>query len=257
MISGEKKLKELLDVLSDNWNNLSFIEQDPISIPHSYTLAQDKEISGFFSAIFSWGNRTTIINKSRELMSLMENTPYDFIRFHQDSDLRKVEKFIHRTFQGTDVLYFIDFLHHHFQHNDSLENAFLRFEGLFEMKTALTTFQEYFFSLPHAPLRTRKHVSSPANNATCKRLNMFLRWMVRKDERGVDFGLWKNIPMSQLYIPYDVHVSKAALSLGLLDRTQKDWKAVEALMTTLRSFEPADPVKYDFALFGLSKEKMV
>lgn len=251
------KVKLLLDEMFDKWNDVSFIEKDPISIPHGYSGLQDKEISGFFSAIFSWGNRTTIINKSNELMHLMENKPYDFIRNHQISDLKRVEKFIHRTFQGTDVLYFIAFLHHHYHQYNSLEEAFLKSPGPFDIKSSLTGFQEYFFSLPDAPNRTRKHVSTPANNSTCKRLNMFLRWMVRNDDKGVDFGLWKKIPMSKLYIPYDVHVAKAALSLGLLQRTQKDWKAVDALMETLRRFDPLDPVKYDFALFGLSKEKML
>lgn len=252
----DPRVKDLLDEMADKWNDVSFIEHDPISVPHRYSLPQDIEISGFFSAVFAWGNRTTIIRKALELMKMMDDAPYAFIQQHQDSDLKRIENFVHRTFQGTDVLYFVSFLKQHYQQHKSLEDAFLP-SGKFDIYHSLAGFRQRFFQLPEAPERTKKHISTPESNSTCKRLNMFLRWMVRNDEKGVDFGLWKNIPVSSLVVPYDVHVAKAATSLQLLKRTQKDWKAVMELMDTLRHFDANDPVKYDFALFGLSKEKMI
>lgn len=240
------------------WNDLSFIEDDPISIPHRFTKLQDKEISGFFSAIFAWGNRKTIINKANELMELMDNSPHDFVINHREKDLARFERFVHRTFQTTDVLYFIDFLKNHYSRKESLEDAFLLSEiDTYDQKKALIHFHRYFFNWPYAPERTRKHVSTPENKSTCKRLNMYLRWMVRKDEKGVDFGLWDRIPASALMIPFDVHVEKTARKLGLLNRKQKDWQAVEELTAVLRQLDPHDPVKYDFALFGLSKENLI
>jgi uncharacterized protein (TIGR02757 family) len=257
LFPGEEVVS-LLNEAYERWNDTSFIEDDPISVPHRFEKVQDKEISGFFSAVFSWGNRKTIINKSNELMALLDEAPYDFILHHQEKDLKRFEKFTHRTFQATDVLYFIHFLKHHFTHHQSLEDAFLRnTKNIYVQKDALTAFHHYFFSLPFAPQRTKKHISDPAKKATCKRLNMFLRWMVRDDDKGVDFGIWKNIPASGLMIPYDVHVEKTARSLQILTRKQKDWQAVEELTDVLKTMDPRDPVKYDYALFGLSKEKMI
>lgn len=253
----DKEVFALLEEMVAKWNRQDFIQEDPISIPHRYNKVQDKEISGFFSALFSWGNRKTIINKSNELMRLMDDTPYDFIIHHGETDLKRFETFTHRTFQSTDVLYFISFLKFHYTNHQSLEDAFLYGGQPYNQKSALTAFHQYFFSQPFAPQRTKKHVSTPAKNATCKRLNMFLRWMVRQDDSGVDFGLWKKIPASCLMIPYDVHVEKAARSLGLLKRKQKDWTAVEELTERLRYFNNADPIRYDFALFGLSKENLI
>jgi uncharacterized protein (TIGR02757 family) len=253
----DEEVLALLEEMVTKWNRQDFIQEDPISIPHRYNKLQDKEISGFFSALFSWGNRKTIINKSNELMRLMDDTPHDFILHHKEADLKRFETFTHRTFQSTDVLYFISFLKFHYTNYQSLEDAFLFGDKPYHQKSALTAFHQYFFSLTFTPQRTKKHVSTPAKNATCKRLNMFLRWMVREDESGVDLGLWKKIPVSCLMIPYDVHVEKAARSLGLLLRKQKDWKAVEELTERLRCFDSADPIRYDFALFGLSKENLI
>lgn len=254
----DNNVMTLLDEAFERWNDTTFIEDDPVSVPHRFDKNQDKEISGFFSSIFAWGNRKTIINKATELMNLMDNSPFDFIKNHQEKDLARFESFVHRTFQATDVLYFIAFLQHHYSHHESLEDAFLLSgQQVYDQKEALTAFQRYFFSLPYAPERTRKHVSTPDNKSTCKRLNMFLRWMVRKDDKGVDFGLWTRIPASALMIPFDVHVEKTARKLGLLNRSQKDWQTVEELTSVLRLLDPYDPVKYDFALFGLSKENLI
>jgi uncharacterized protein (TIGR02757 family) len=245
-------LKIALDRQADIYNRPVFIESDPISIPHAYKKKQDIEIAGFFAAIFAWGNRTTIINKSRELMALMNHSPHDFVRYHQPSDLKKMMSFKHRTFNTTDLLYFIDFFHHHYTNHDSLETAFTR--GLNKKdpttENALNGFYDYFFSLPDVPDRTRKHIAAPEKKASCKRLNMYLRWMVRNDQRGVDFGIWKKIRPDQLVMPLDVHVIRVARSLQLLSEKQPDWKAAVALTNTLKQFDPRDPVKYDFALFG-------
>jgi uncharacterized protein (TIGR02757 family) len=255
---NEKDLHLFLDEMVVKMNHQDFIESDPISIPHRFQKKQDIEIAGFFSAVFSWGNRKTIIKKSEELMSLMDNEPFDFIKNHSEKDLNSLQFFKHRTFQYTDLLYFISFFKHHYVKSNTLEDAFLiKNKGKYLQKTALENFYSYFFSLPYAPQRTRKHISTPAKNATCKRLNMYLRWMVRKDTKGVDFGIWNKIPCSQLMIPFDVHVEKTAMKLGLLNRKQRDWVAVEELTNKLKKFDPVDPIKYDFALFGLSVEKMI
>lgn len=256
-----QKLKSFLDEVVDTINHLDFIELDPISVPHRYTLSQDIEIAGFFSAILAWGNRKTIINKSLELMSLMDHSPYQFILEHTDRDLKQIQNFVHRTFQATDLLYFIDFLHRHYHQCQSLEQAFYPDNGKpYNQKEALIHFHSYFFSHESAPTRTKKHISTPLNHSTCKRLNMFLRWMVRSDYRKVDFGLWKTIPTSQLMIPLDVHVAHYATKFGLLTRSKKDWTAVEEITSALVKLDPIDPIKYDFALFGLgvqSKKKAI
>ena len=249
----EGNLKALLDNRVARYNRRIFIESDPISVPHQYSKKQDIEIAGFFSAIFSWGSRTTIIAKARELMNLMDNSPHRFILDHRPKDLRRMLGFKHRTFTPTDLLYFIAFLRHHYLGEDSLETAFTRTLQPTDATSekALNGFYDYFFSLPDVPQRTRKHISSPRNKSGCKRLNMYLRWMVRKDPKGVDFGIWKRIHPSQLICPIDVHVARVAAKLGLLERKQVDWKAAEQLTEFFRSLDPRDPVKYDFALFGL------
>lgn len=247
-----EEVKKLLDIKVDQYNQPSFIKDDPISIPHLFTKKQDIEIAGFFAAVFSWGNRTTIINKSKELMQRMDMAPYQFITQYTESDLKKLRGFKHRTFQFADLLYFIEFLSLHYHRNKSLENAFSA--GISKkdttMENSLNSFRICFFIYEHEK-RTEKHIASPQLGSTCKRLNMFLRWMVRSDQNGVDFGIWKNIHPSLLVCPVDVHVARVAKKLGLLNRKQVDWLAAIELTEALRKLDPEDPVRYDFALFNL------
>ena len=252
-----EKLTAFLDRKVEEYNRPDFIKDDPISIPHQFKKKQDIEIAGFFAAIFSWGNRTTIIQKSKELMRLMDDEPYEFCLNHGYNDLKKLTSFKHRTFNSTDLLYFVQFLQHHYQKFQSLEEAFLNKKYFVNnneeemIESALNSFYHYFFSLEDAPPRTHKHIASPQKKSTCKRLNMFLRWMVRKDRHGVDFGIWKKISPAQLICPIDIHVSRVAKKFGLLTRKQTDWQAAIELTTHLRTLDDNDPVKYDFALFGL------
>ena len=247
------EVKGFLDEKVNEYNVPGFIAHDPVSVPHAFTKLQDIEIAGFFAATLAWGRRKTIIDKSRELMALMGNDPHAFVLHHTENDLKGLQHFKHRTFQPDDVLYFISFLSDHYARHNSLEEAFLRGQG-FDMTDRLSAFNDYFFSLDYAPQRTRKHVPHPQKKSTCKRLNMFLRWMVRQDSCGVDFGLWKRISPGELVCPLDVHVDRVARRLGLLNRKQTDWKAALELTETLRLFDPEDPVKYDFALFGMGVE---
>jgi uncharacterized protein (TIGR02757 family) len=249
----DSKLKAFLDEKVAQYNQLSFIASDPISIPHRFTVKQDIEIAGFFAALFAWGNRTIIINKCTELLHLMDNAPYDFMRNHTDADLKKFLHFKHRTFNTTDLLYFISFLQYYYSQHISLESAFSIWltEEDKTIERALFHFHHYFFSLPYAPERTKKHIATPERGSHCKRLNMFLRWMVRKDDNGVDFGIWNEINPAQLVCPVDVHVARVAQKLNLLQAKQLNWKAALQLTEQLRQFDPLDPVKYDFALFGL------
>ena len=245
-------IKDYLDDILNKVNNLDFITLDPISIPHRYSAKQDIEIAGFFSAILAWGNRKTIINKSMELMSLMDNTPFDFIKNHKEKDRKVLVGFKHRTFQDTDLLYFVERLQDYYNTYDSLESAFRPDKTInYSQKSALIHFHDFFFNPVFVPDRTRKHIATPAKKSTCKRLNMFLRWMVRSDDRKVDFGIWKTIPASELMIPLDVHVEKYARHFGFLTQKNRDWSAVEEVTGCLRVFDPSDPVKYDYALFGL------
>lgn len=255
-MDGNKQLKKLLDSKVALYNRAGFIEKDPISIPHSFSLKQDIEISGLFAATLAWGNRTTIINNCRKLMGWMDNAPYDFIRNHRDTDLRPFVHFVHRTFNATDLLYFISFLQYHYSTHDTLEDAFVpgkKYVGE-NVGQALVHFHEYFFSIEH-PDRTRKHVATPTRNSACKRLNMYLRWMVRKDSNGVDFGLWKKIKSSQLICPLDVHVARVAERLGMIDTIKSDWNNAVRLTEQLKTFNPKDPAVYDYALFGLGAEE--
>ena len=246
-------VKQVLDAKVIFYNQPAFIKDDPVSIPHLFSKKQDIEIAGFFAAIFSWGNRTTIINKSKELLQLMDYAPHDFCMQHSNADLKKLEKFKHRTFNATDLLYFIEFFKFHYTQQDSLETAFTK--GLRKkdatIENSLNEFYHYFFSLPDIPQRTRKHIASPEKNSGCKRLNMFLRWMVRRDNMGVDFGIWKNISPAQLICPIDVHVARVSKKFNLLSRNQTDWNAALELTAYLRTLDRTDPAKYDFALFGL------
>lgn len=248
------KLKEFLDRKVEQYNTPDFIPNDPISIPHNFRLKQDKEIMGFFAAIFAWGQRKTIINKCKELGDRMDNAPFDFITGHEDADLRKLLGFKHRTFNDTDLLYCIEFMKRHYSNHSSLETAFFPTENM-EVESGLNYFRTYFFSFPDAPARTRKHIPSPVQKSACKRLNMFLRWMVRKDNKGVDFGLWERIKPESLICPLDLHVERTARKTGLLQRDKPDWKAAVELTENLRILDPKDPAKYDFALFGISIEE--
>lgn len=247
-ISKEK----LFDFLEENYllyNQPDFIQDDPISIPHSYSKKQDIEISGFFAAVFAWGQRKTIINKTKELMALMDDAPHDFILNHSDDDLKPFLNFKHRTFNSIDTLYFIDFLKRFYSEHKSLEEGFSKGN---DMETRLTHFHNTFFNIEYAPSRTKKHIATPERKSTCKRLNMYLRWMVRKDDNGVDFGIWDSIPISDLICPCDVHVEKVARAYNLIKRKQTDWLTAVELTKNLKKFDKKDPVKYDFALFGLS-----
>ncbi len=233
---------------AEEYDRAFFIEADPVSVPHRFSNARDQEISGFFAAIFAWGNRKTIINKANELMELMDNAPSEFIKNASAPELRRLQEFRHRTFNYTDLLYFIEFFRHHYQRHSTLEAAFTMNEA-WAMEERLNNFHSYFFSLEDVPQRTRKHIAAPFRNSSCKRLNMFLRWMVRKSE--VDLGLWKNIPAAQLIIPLDVHVARVARHFGLLQRKQTDWQAAIELTGELRKLDKDDPCKYDFSLFAL------
>lgn len=251
------QLKDLLDEKVRYYNTPQFITTDPISIPHSFSKKQDIEIAGFFAATLAWGNRTTIINNCRKLMALMDGAPHDFILHHREEDRRHFLSFAHRTFNATDLLYFLQFLQYHYQNSSSLEDAFVPepSSNHSTIEGALIHFHNYFFSLPEYPDRTRKHVSTPSRNSACKRLCMYLRWMVRRDDCGVDFGLWEKISPAQLVCPLDVHVARVAQRLGLLQRNAADWKAALELTANLRTLRPDDPAVYDFALFGMGAEE--
>lgn len=247
-----EELKDFLDEKYDQYNRLTFIESDPISIPHQFTKKEDIEIAGFLAATIAWGQRPTIIRNAQQLMQWMDMSPHDFIMNARERDLAPFSGFVHRTFNGVDCVYFIRALAHIYKRHDGLENVFSRTvePGEENLKGAIIHFRETFFGLPH-PSRTMKHVSNPGDNSAAKRINMFLRWMVRKDKRNVDFGLWERITPAQLSCPLDVHSGNVARKLKLLKRKQNDWTAVEELTRKLKRFDPEDPVKYDFALFGL------
>ena len=249
----EQKLKDFLDKKVEEYNQPSFIPHDPVSIPHRFLKKQDIEIAAFFASIFAWGNRTIIINKTTELMQLMDNAPHEFVLNPNADGLKSLLQFKHRTFNTTDLLYFIDFLHQHYSKNDSLETAFTSGmkHGDETIENALIGFHDYFFSLEDAPSRTKKHIATPARGSTCKRLCMFLRWMVRSDNGGVDFGIWKAISPSQLICPIDLHVARVARQFNLINRKQTDWLTALALTEELKKFDRDDPAKYDFALFSL------
>jgi uncharacterized protein (TIGR02757 family) len=254
-VNTQQEIKKILAQKVKQYNSIDFIEKDPICIPHAYTKQQDIEIAGFFAAIFAWGNRTTIINKSKELLQRMDNAPYDFCTQHGPKDLKKLLGFVHRTFNDTDLLYTIEFFKHHYNKNETLENAFFKNQitrkKIDNVESALNHFQSYFMSLEDAPHRTKKHIASPNSGSTCKRLNMYLRWMVRKDKQGVDFGIWDAVKPAELIIPIDVHVARVSRALGILKRPQTDWQAALELTEYCRTLDPKDPVKYDFALFSL------
>jgi uncharacterized protein (TIGR02757 family) len=241
------QLRQQLDAQYERYNRPEFIQNDPIQIPHRFTSRQDVEISALFAALLAWGQRPTIINKCNELLRRMDNAPHQFITQHHDEDLKSLLGFCHRTFCDTDLLYFVHWLRWYYGQYDSLETAFM--QGATQ-RQRLENFHTAFFSLPDAPNRTRKHVATPARGSACKRVNMYLRWMVRRDSQGVDFGLWTQLSMADLIMPIDLHVERQARPLGLLTRKLVDWQAAEELTANLRLLDPTDPVKYDFALFG-------
>jgi len=244
-------LKAQLEAAVAYFQKPSFIEADPILLPHRFSQRQDIEIAGFIAAIFAWGQRKTIIAKASEFLSLMDDQPYQFILNHNEQDLKAFTSFKHRTFQGTDALFIVDLLRRIYRNNESMESIFFPLGTDGNIKAALSRFHNYAFMPDYAPQRSKKHFATPDRNSTCKRLNMFLRWMVRSPDKGIDFGIWKATTPDQLMIPLDVHVEKIARSMGMLQRKQRDWTAVEELTSLLRKFDSKDPVKYDFALFGL------
>ncbi len=246
----EIDMKEFLDEKVVQYNTPNFIELDPIQIPHMYSLKEDIEISGFFAATISWGNRTSIIRNAKKMMKLMGNSPYDFIINHNYRHLKNIDGFVHRTFNSTDLITFIVALKYIYKYRGGLESIFTENKTMDSIQPAIHQLKKEFFTLPHLK-RTRKHISDPFNGSAAKKINMYLRWMIRKDNVGVDFGLWKNISPSILSCPLDVHSGNVARKLGLLNRNQNDAKAVQELDNVLRQLDCNDPVKYDFALFGL------
>lgn len=243
---NQKELKEFLDQKAEYYNNPNFIESDPIQIPHAFTKKEDIEISGFLAATIAWGQRPTIIKNAKRLMDWMDHAPHDFIVNHKESDLKAMRDFVHRTFNYDDLLFFIASLRNIYKKHNGLEAAFVGSTS----KEALFNFRNLFFETPHLS-RSEKHISNPLKNSSCKRLNMYLRWMVRKDSKGVDFGIWKQLSPAQLSCPLDVHTGNVGRTLKLLKRKANDWKAVTELDISLRKLDKQDPVKYDFALFGL------
>ena len=244
------ELKDFLDEKVIQYNTLEFIESDPVQIPHLFTQKEDVEIAGFLSATIAWGNRKMIIKNSHTMMQLMGNAPYDFVMSHSNQDLQALESFVHRTFNGTDFSSFIKSLKNIYQNHNGLEAVFSQHQKTYSMQESIHHFKKLFFEVPHQ-YRTQKHVSDPMNNSAAKRINMYLRWMVRQDNKGVDLGIWKSISQASLSCPLDVHSGNVARKLGLLSRKQNDGKAVAELDTRLRELDGSDPVKYDFALFGL------
>lgn len=246
------ELKDFLEEKYALYNRDSFIENDPISIPHQFCRKEDIEIAGFLAATIAWGNRKSIITNANRLVEWMDNAPYDFILNAKAADCKPFKTFVHRTFNGVDCVFFLQSLQHIYKKHGGLEQAFTK--GLKKKDTdvanAITHFRQLFFSIDY-PTRTGKHVSNPLEGSSAKRLCMYLRWMVRSDEYGVDFGLWKGITTAQLCLPLDVHTGNVARKLGLLQRKQNDWKAVMEVTTQLRTYDAQDPIKYDFALFGL------
>ncbi|MEW2921986.1 TIGR02757 family protein [Muricauda sp. ANG21] len=246
----QAELKIFLDEKVEQYNHPRFLEDDPLQIPHRFSKKEDIEISGFLTATIAWGNRKSIINNASKLMELLDNAPYNFVLNHTQNDLEKLTPFVHRTFNGLDLDYFINSLKNIYENHDGLETVFSKNQEKNTLQPAISKFKEVFFELPHLP-RTTKHISDPNKGSAAKRINMFLRWMVRDSNTGVDFGLWKSLQPSQLSCPLDVHSGNVARKLKLLKRKQNDAKALLELDNKLRKLDPTDPVKYDFALFGL------
>ena len=246
----KSELKEFLDEKTLQYQQPGFLETDPIQIPHSFDLKEDIEVSGFLTATIAWGNRKSIIKNAKLLTELMDIAPYEYVMGHTPQDLESLSSFVHRTFNGIDLSYFITALRHLYQNHKGLEGIFTRYAEKDSLQPAITAFKGHFFELKH-PARSTKHISDPSKGSAAKRINMFLRWMIRNDHQGVDFGLWQNLSPAVLSCPLDVYSGNVARKLGLLRRKQNDAKAVWELDQKLRKLDPKDPVKYDFALFGL------
>ena len=247
---NKRELKLFLDEKVEQYNHPVFIESDPIQIPHTYSLKEDIEIAAFLTSSIAWGNRKMIINNAKKMMNFLGNSPYDFVVNHKSYHLDDIDYFVHRTFNTIDFKHFISALQHLYKNYNGLEAVFVKHATNNSTQPAISAFKQLFFELPHAE-RTKKHVSDPLNGSAAKRLNMFLRWMVRKDSKGVDFGIWNGLSPAQLSCPLDVHSGNVARKLGLLHRKQNDAKALAELDNSLRKMDANDPVKYDFALFGL------
>ncbi len=244
-----EELKDYLDFKADQYNNPNFIESDPIQIPHRYKVKEDIEISGFLAATIAWGNRKMIINSATKMMDAMGNNPYDFVMNATNNQIDSIDNIVHRTFNSEDFRYFIKSLRNIYQNHGGLENVFAANNSI-NLQNRISAFKQIFFEIDH-PLRTTKHISDPLKGSSSKRINMFLRWVSRNDKKGVDFGIWKSISPSELSCPLDVHSGNVARTLGILNRKQNDQKALQELDEALRKFDSKDPVKYDFALFGL------
>ncbi len=245
-----EEVRALLDELYDRYDRESFIADDPISVPHRYSDRTDREVAGLLSATIAWGNRRLIVRSGHRMMTFMDDAPADFVRNASERELRTLDGFVHRTFNGGDMRDFVMAMRRMIEAHGGIGEFFeRRYEECGDLRAVLADFRREFFAAEH-DTHCEKHISSIVKGAACKRLCMYLRWMVRPDSRGVDFGMWRRIPASALYLPLDLHVGRMGRSLGLLTRRQDDWRAVEELTATLREFDAADPVKYDFALFG-------
>jgi uncharacterized protein (TIGR02757 family) len=247
---NSSELKDFLDEKVVQYNTLDFIESDPVQIPHLFSQKEDIEIAGFLSATIAWGNRKMIIKNSHKMMDLMGNAPYDFVMSHTDNDLKRLDTFVHRTFNGQDFASFIKSIKNIYENHNGLEFVYAKNQEAQTMQNSISEFKKTFFEIPHQ-YRTQKHISDPLNNSAAKRINMYLRWMVRQDTKGVDLGIWKSISPASLSCPLDVHSGNVARKLGILTRKQNDGRALAELDIKLREFDANDPVKYDFALFGL------
>lgn len=248
---SHEEMRDLLERLHDRYNNESFIEADPISVPHSFARPVDREIAGFLAATIAWGNRRAIVQSAHRMMRYMDNAPEDFVRNATESDMEYLRTYVHRTFNGVDFQDFVRGLRHIITEWGSVGNYFeTRYEEHGDLRPVFSDFRRDFFAAEHDP-HCEKHLSSIDKGAACKRLCMYLRWFVRHDDRGVDFGMWRRIPMSALYMPLDIHTGRMGRNLGLLGRKQSDWKAVEELTASLRELNADDPVRYDYSLFGL------
>ena len=246
----KSELKDFLDEKVNLYNHPKFIESDPIQIPHLFSRKEDIEIAGFLTATIAWGNRKSIIKNANRMMDLLDHSPFEFITQHEASDLEKLTPFVHRTFNGSDFMQFIKSLNNIYKNHHGLESVFAQHSEPKSLQNSIHQFKKVFFEQPHLE-RTQKHISDPLKNSAAKRINMFLRWMVRNDNNGVDFGIWQSLNSSQLSCPLDVHSGNVARKLGLLKRKQNDGKALDELDSALRKLDASDPVKYDFALFGL------
>ena len=247
---SKTEIKDFLDRKVQQYNNPNFIESDPIQIPHRFTQKEDIEIIAFLVATIAWGNRKNIIKSGQKLVEITGESPYDFVINYDATQQQKCNNFVHRTFNAEDLDFFFRSLQHIYKHHGGLETVFKNHATKTSLQPAISSFKRLFFSIPH-PARTQKHISDPLKNSAAKRINMFLRWMVRQDAAGVDFGIWNSISPAILSCPLDVHSGNVARKLGLLTRKQNDAKALYELDTVLRKLDAHDPVKYDYALFGL------